>query len=100
MRKHWEQAVRETDAEKDELIQLSLKMRKAAEEPTLSGRLRKAAPKSPLTFDEIVERLGISWEEYSDFLAGDHPLPSDVLDRLAELLGYELVAARSESRPV
>jgi hypothetical protein len=90
-RRRWEQALKETEAEKPELIAEGLKMRAAAEEPTLSGSLRRAVHKSSLTLPEIVERLKTTPDELGDFLAGDRALPSDTLDRLAAILGYELV---------
>jgi hypothetical protein len=96
-RRNWEQALKETEVEKPELIAEGLKMRAAAEEPTLSGSLRRAVHKSSLSLPEIIERLETSPDEFSDFLTGDHSLPSDALDRLAAILGYELVPVGTEA---
>ena len=89
-RKRWEQAVREVEAEKPELEILHRQIVAAKAEPTLSGQLRRAAHKNWRSFPEIVKELGISSEDYNEFLAGQRPLPSDVMDRLAKLLGLEL----------
>ncbi len=91
-KRRWEQAVRETEEELPELMERGRRLLAAAEEPTVSGSLRRAAQASELSFDEVVERLGVPEEDYSDFQAGVRPLPSDVIDRLARILGCELVA--------
>src|SRR5262249_29079327 len=66
-------------------------MRKEArEEATLSGELRRAIHSSPLSLLAIAERAGISLLALDEFLTGERTLRSDVLDRVASLLGYVL----------
>jgi hypothetical protein len=67
------------------------RMRKEArEETTLSGDLRRAVHGSPLSLSMIAERAGISPLALDEFLTGERTLRSDVLDRLAGILGYVL----------
>lgn len=67
------------------------RMRKEArEEATLSGELRRAVHGSPLSLSVIAERAGISSLALDEFLTGERTLRSDVLDRLASILGYVL----------
>ncbi len=66
-------------------------MRKEArDEATLSGELRRAVHASDLTLAEIAARVGIAPLLLDEFLTGERTLRSDVLDRLAGVLGYEL----------
>ena len=66
-------------------------MRKEArEEATLSGVLRRAVHASELSLAEIAARSGIGPLLLDEFLTGERTLRSDVLDRLASALGYEL----------
>jgi transcriptional regulator with XRE-family HTH domain len=62
----------------------------AREEGTLSGELRRAIHASQQSLAEIAVRAGVSPLLLDDFLAGQRTLRSDVLDRLAGVLGYEL----------
>lgn len=94
-RKRWEQALREVEAERPWIEERGQKLAAAQREPTLSGQLRRAAHKNWRDLDQMVKELGISWEEYSDWLAGEGTLTSDVIDRLAALVGCELVAVGS-----
>ena len=99
-RKRWEEDVRFFKSERGraEVEELGLKLAAAQREPTLSGQLRRAAHRDWRDPGEMVKELGISREEYSDWLAGEGTLTSDVMDRLAKLLGLELVAmAKLES---
>jgi transcriptional regulator with XRE-family HTH domain len=67
------------------------RMRKeASEEVTLSGELRRAVHGCPLSLSTIAERAGISPLALDEFLTGERTLRSDVLDRLACILGYLL----------
>lgn len=69
-------------------------MRKdAREEETLSGELRRAVHASELSLAEIAMRAGITPILLDDFLTGERTLRSDVLDRLANVLGCELTRA-------
>jgi hypothetical protein len=76
-----------------ELPDLALRdqMRKEArEEATLSGALRRAIHASEFSLSTIAARTGITPLMLDDFLTGERTLRSDILDRLAVVLGYEL----------
>ena len=63
-------------------------MRKEArEELTLSGQLRRAIHTSELSLSAIAAQAGITPLVLDDFLTGERTLRSDVLDRLADVLG-------------
>lgn len=59
-------------------------------EATLSGELRRAIHASAFSLAEIAIRTGITPIMLDDFLTGERTLRSDVMDRLAGTLGYEL----------
>jgi ribosome-binding protein aMBF1 (putative translation factor) len=64
--------------------------RDAREENTLSGELRRAIHESQWSLAEMAARAGITPIVLDDFLTGERTLRSDVIDRLAGALGYEL----------
>jgi transcriptional regulator with XRE-family HTH domain len=66
----------------------------AREEATLSGELRRAIHASELSLAALAARAGITPLWLDDFLTGERTLRSDVLDRLAEVLGYQLSRER------
>jgi transcriptional regulator with XRE-family HTH domain len=66
-------------------------MRKEAqEEATLSGELRRAVHASTISLAEIARQAGVTPVHLDEFLTGERTLRSDVLDRLAGALGFEL----------
>jgi ribosome-binding protein aMBF1 (putative translation factor) len=66
-------------------------MRKdAQEETTLSGELRRAIHASDLSLADLAERIGVTAALLDEFLTGERTLRSDVMDRLALLLGCSL----------
>lgn len=66
-------------------------MRKDARtESTLSGHLRRAVHASQLSLTTIAEHAGIPPLLLDEFLTGERTLRSDVMDRLAQAVGYEL----------
>ena len=70
-------------------------MRKdAREETTISGELRQAVHASELSLSAIAAQTGITPLMLDDFLTGERTLRSDVMDRLAGVLGCELSQAR------
>lgn len=85
------QAQQETEQELPELVVLGKSLRRAAQEETLSGSLRRAIHASPLDLDVLAERAGITPDGLQGFLTGEHPLPSDAMDRLAAEVGCQLV---------
>ena len=64
--------------------------KEAREEATLSGELRCAIHASPLSLTTIAAQIGIPPILLDEFLTGERTLRSDVLDRLAGVLGYAL----------
>jgi hypothetical protein len=65
-------------------------MRKEAkEEPTLSGELRRAIHRSDLDLSEIASQAGLGPIMLDEFLTGERTLRSDVMDRLANVLGFK-----------
>lgn len=81
----------ETERELPALIEQGRQLKDAANEPTLSGQLRRAVHASDLTIAQIADHVGITPIQLGEFLTGESPLPSDVLDQLAHMLGCELV---------
>jgi ribosome-binding protein aMBF1 (putative translation factor) len=62
----------------------------ARNETTLSGELRRAIHSSGLSLAEIAARVAVTPLVLDEFLTGERTLRSDVIDRLAGALGYEL----------
>ena len=77
-------------SELPELAERDRMRKEAREEATLSGELRRAVHSSALSLHTLAERAGISPLALDDFLTGERTLRSDVLDRLAGVLGYVL----------
>ena len=72
-------------------LQARDQMRKdARDEATLSGELRRAIHTSGSSLAEIATQVSITPVMLDDFLTGERTLRSDVMDRLASVLGYEL----------
>jgi hypothetical protein len=79
----------------DELPQLVHRdqMRKEAQdEPTLSGEFRRAIHSSQLSLAAIASKAGVTTVALDEFLTGERTLRSDVLDRLATVLGLRIQA--------
>ena len=68
----------------------------AEREPTLSGDLRRAINASNCRPAELAKTLGITALQLDAFRCGDETLPSDVIDRLAAMLGMTLVPTSSD----
>jgi len=77
-------------AELPDLIARDRLRKEASDEATLSGELRRAVHASPESLASIAERIGITALALDEFLTGERTLRSDVLDRLATVLGYVL----------
>ena len=69
--------------------------KEAREESTLSGGLRRAIHASPLSLTDVAGQIGISPIQLDEFLTGERTLRSDIMDRLAHVLGYDLTAVRT-----
>ncbi|MFH1919837.1 MAG: hypothetical protein ABIP48_08140 [Planctomycetota bacterium] len=69
-------------------------MRKEArEEATLSGQLRRAIHASELPLSAVANQAGMTPLVLDEFLTGERTLRSDVMDRLAHVLGCQLSPA-------
>jgi hypothetical protein len=73
-----------------DLIEKDRMRNEAREENTLSGELRRAIHGSGLSLQAIGAQTGITSLMVDEFLTGERTLRSDVLDRLAKVLSYEL----------
>lgn len=72
-------------------LQVRDQMRKdARDEATLSGDLRRSIHASDLSLLEIATQAGITPIMLDDFLTGERTLRSDVMDRIANVLGYRV----------
>ncbi len=74
-------------AELPEAAERAERLREAAAENTVSGRLRWAVHQSRRPLDSIAHDAGIGVELLCDWLAADRNLRSDVLDRVAQAVG-------------
>jgi len=77
-------------AELPDLAERDRMRHEARSEATLSGELRRAVHGSTLSLTIIAERAGISPLALDEFLTGERTLRSDVLDRIAGVLGFVL----------
>jgi hypothetical protein len=78
------------EAELPEATQRAERLREAAAENTVSGRVRRAVHQSRRPLDAIARDAGIPAETLCDWLAGERTLRSDVLDRVAQAVGAEI----------
>ena len=62
----------------------------AAKEDTLSGELRRAIHSGGILIPVLAEKVGVSMNILDDFLLGERTLRSDIVDRLALVLGLKL----------
>jgi hypothetical protein len=81
-------------AERDELILRDQMRKEARDEATLSGELRRAVHASEMPLTTIAKQIGVPPVVLDEFLTGERTLRSDVLDRLADSLGYVLTRAQ------
>ena len=89
-RERWQRAVEEEqNARADNLARLP-RLQTALEEDNVKGQLRRAIVAGGLTLPQLAERAALSVEALDDFMAGDRPLDSDALARVAAVLGYGL----------
>jgi hypothetical protein len=70
----------------------------ARKEKSFSGLLRRAIHAFPQSPMKIAERANIHWADFSDFLTGEKPLPSDAIDRLVKLVKLKLPAVKAKVR--
>ena len=86
LRRHRERIARELP----ELAARDQMRKDAREEATVSGELRRVIHSSNLSLSTIAAQVGITPILLDDFLTGERTLRSDVMDRLASVLGCEL----------
>ena len=84
-------------AELPELIARDQLRKEARDEATLCGELRRAIHASPLSLSAIASQAGIDPTQLDEFLTGERTLRSDVMDRLAAVLGYDLTSVRADA---
>jgi hypothetical protein len=89
-RRRLEDQQQQIAAELPDLAARDQMRKEAREETTLSGELRRAVHSSHLSLATIAERIGIEPLLLDDFLTGDRTLRSDVMDRLAIVLEFQL----------
>ncbi len=79
-------------SELPDLVDRDRMRQEARSEPTLSGEFRRAIHESSLSLSLIAQRADIPTLLLDEFLTGERNLRSDVLDRLANVLGFSLQA--------
>ncbi len=84
------------EAERDQVNDDFIHFETAAAEETFSGKLRQAIHRGPLPLSVLMQRTGIEKEALVAFLRGDAPLPSDAIDRIADVLGLALQPAAAD----
>ena len=89
-RERWERAVEEEQRGRAENVARLPRLRAALEEDNISGQLRRAIVAGGLSLPQLAKQAAVPVETLDDFMAGDAPLDSDALARVAAVLGYEL----------
>ena len=93
-----EKAREEAARELPELIQRNQMRSAARKEKSFSGLLRRAIHRFPQSPLKIAELADISWDELSEFLTGEKPLPSDAIDRLVKVVKLKLPEVKATPR--
>ena len=75
------------------------RLRKAANQPTHSGALRRAVHASKILLDDLAQRAGTDLDTLDAFLTGAETLTSDVIDRLTTILQLKLEPANGKPKP-
>ncbi|MDO4803103.1 MAG: helix-turn-helix transcriptional regulator [Prevotellaceae bacterium] len=71
-----------------------------AEKKTLAMNLKCLREATGFTQDRLAEYLGIGRSAYSNYESGDREAPLNILERLADLYGCELLALYEENENV
>lgn len=82
-------------AELPDLMVQNQRSKQAREEQSISGRLRDAIHRSQMPLAAIAAKAGLPIEELAEFLTGERPLRSDVMDRIALTIEYQLPPLRA-----
>ena len=93
-----EKAREQAAAEMPDLIRRNQMRFDARKEKSFSGLLRRAIHRHPQSPMKIAERASIVWTDFSDFLTGAKPLPSDAIDRLVKAVKLKLPAVKATPR--
>jgi hypothetical protein len=78
-------------AEMPALLEQDRRRHAALQENNISGQLRRVISGRRMRYEELARQAGISFEQLAEFMAGDAPLPSTAIDRLASLVHHQLV---------
>ena len=90
-KRHWQAAVQEELAGKEENIAHFRKRKAATERPGFFGDVRRAIAASRRSIHELADQIGVEPRVLSDFCAADAQLSADALDRLLETLRLRLM---------
>lgn len=90
------QGLRRTIAEElPDLVARNQLRQEAREEHSISGAVRDAVHRSDLPLEAIAAKVGLTPIQLDEFLTGERTLRSDLLDRVAAVIGYEVPPARA-----
>ena len=78
-----------------DLIMRDQLRQEAREEQSISGAVRDAVQRSDLPLEAIAAKAGMPPLQLDEFLTGERPLRSDLLDRVAAVIGYQMPPARA-----
>ena len=82
-----------------QLVSIMCSMEKRRiKKPTLSEQLRAAIESSGLTRYRISQETGIDQAALSRFMSGEMGLSTNTLDKMADVLGLELVVKKRNRR--
>lgn len=84
-------------SELPELITRNQLSKEAREEQSLSGALRDAIHRSDLPLETISQNAGLASLELDEFLTGERTLRSDVMDRIAFAIGFQIPRMRARA---
>lgn len=84
--------------ELSELRARQQQFRKAKEEKSLSGALRRAIHSSKILLPQLASRARTNIQTLESFLLGEAQLTSDVIDRLSRILNLRLELAEPQRK--
>ena len=93
-----EKARQEAARELPGLVERNQMRSEARKEKSFSGLLRRAVHQFPLSPMKIAEQAKIEWTDFSGFMTGEKPLPSDAIDRLVKVVKLKLPAEKAGTR--
>ncbi len=86
------------ERELDSLALQNERLQAAAAADTLSGHLRRAIHASRRSLAAIAHEAGLEIGALTEFLEGQHGLPSEALDRLARAAGVVVSVSRLQAK--